>query len=58
MEFETKIKKKEFTKIEQALYSESNSTNELLDKLMNAREEMFDEHLAAGLKLKKFKVLE
>lgn len=58
MEFETKIKKKEFTKIEQALYSESNSTNELLDKLMIAREEMFDEHLAAGLKLKKFKSLE
>ena len=58
MEFETKIKRKEFTKIEQALYSESNSTNELLDKLMNAREEMFDEQLEAGLKLKKFKVLE
>jgi uroporphyrinogen-III decarboxylase len=58
VEFETKIKKKEFTKIEQALCSESNSTNELLDKLMNAREEMFDEQLEAGLKLKKFKVLE
>ena len=57
MEFETKIKKKEFTKIEQALYSESNSTNELLNKLMNAREEMFDEHLASGLQVKKFKTL-
>lgn len=58
MEFETKIKKDDMTKIEQALFSESGSTLELVDKLMKAREEMFDEQLSAGLKLKNFKVKE
>ena len=55
MEFETKIKKDDFTKIEQALYSESTSSLELIDKLMNAREKMFDEQLSGGLKAKNFK---